>query len=162
MKKISRNNTGFTLIEIIIVMLVMVIVVAYVAIKYSSNTSLRLNGAARQLANDIGYAQSQAMTSGQRYRFVETSSTTYQIQNNSGTAIPLPMGSATITLPSGMTMSLTNLPNNLINFDSNGVPYTDTAFPGTALASTATITLSFGGNSAAVSITPQTGKVSSP
>jgi hypothetical protein len=69
-------------------------------------------------------------------------------------------GNTTETLNSGITFgTFTNLPSNLIAFDSNGAPYTNTSLPGTALSSTATMPLTGDGSTETISISPQTGRV---
>ncbi|MDX1902416.1 MAG: GspH/FimT family pseudopilin [Gammaproteobacteria bacterium] len=157
-----RKAAGFTLIELIIVIIIMSILATKAYFNWSSAT-INLASQANQIAADLRYAQTLSMTTGQRYRFVKMSSTTYQILNSAGTAIQLTSGGTTATLSSGITFgTLTNLPNNLVAFDGKGVPYTDTGSPGTALASTAVINLSAGSNTTTVSIVPETGRVTAP
>jgi len=154
-----KNQRGFTLLELVIILGILAIISVYV---FSSlpNTTLSLSGQAQQLANDIRYTQSLAMTKGQRYRWVKKSSTTYQIQNNSGTPIILSQGNTTVTFGTGITFgTLTNLPNNLVNFDGRGTPYSDTASPGTALSSNATIPITAGGETHTITIAIETGGV---
>ncbi len=153
------KTSGFTFVELIIVMMLISVLAVGAYLNWPGKT-LQLGGQISQIANDIRYAQSLSMSKDQRYRFVITSSTTYQITNSSGTAIILALGSSTITLGTGITFgSLTNLPNNLIAFGSDGTPYVDTASPGTALASAATIPITANGETRSVQISPQTGRV---
>jgi len=157
-----KTVSGVTLIQLVIVLIVLSILSVYAWIKWPGYT-MNITAQANQLAADLSYAQSLAMTSGQRYCWIKTSSNTYQIQNASGTAILMPNGSTTVTLNRSTTFgTLTNLPNNLVNFDGRGTPYTNTGSPGTALASTAVITLTEGGSSMTASVTPQTGRVTVP
>jgi len=161
MKYMQKKQLGFTLIELTITIILIGILSVGVFLNWSGS-KLNVYAEARKIAADISYAQSMAMTSGQRYRFVKISNSSYQIQNNSGTPINFLSGQ-TITLNKYVTFgSFTNLPNNLINFDGNGVPYTDTASPGTALASTAVINLSTSGQTTTVSIAPITGRATTP
>jgi len=153
-----RNSAGFTLIELMVTIIIISILAATVLLQWPGST-INLREQAEQLADDIRYTQSLAMTKGQRYRIV-LSSASYQIINSSGSAVTLMNGSTTMTLNSGITIgALTNLPNSLINFDGRGTPYTDTASPGTALASTASIPMSANGETHTISVTPQTGRV---
>ncbi|SRR5579883_91457 len=153
------QQKGFTVVELIIVLVVISILAVGAFISWPGR-GINVYGQATQLANDVRYTQVLSMTKGQRYRLVKTSSTTYQIQNSSGTAIIGAMGSTTVTLGTGISFgTLTNLPNSLIAFDGNGTPYVDTGSPGTALSSTATMPLTDGSNTNTVSITPQTGRV---
>ena len=112
----------------------------------------------RRILNDIRYTQALSMATGQRYRWVRTSATTYQIINSAGTALILPSGSTQATLTSNVSFgAFTNLPNNLIAFDSTGTPYTDTGSPGTPLAATAIIPAVIGSNTRSIQVTPSTG-----
>ena len=148
---------GFTLFELIIVILLIGVISVTVAPKWVS-TPTNVNYEANRVLNDIRYAQALSLTRGIRYRWVYVSATSYQILNESGVAIILPTGGTTLTLTSGTTISgLTNLPNNFIAFDSQGIPYTTSSIPGTALAATASITLTGGGATRTVQISPQTG-----
>jgi len=158
MKMEVYKNSGFSIIELVLIIVIIGLLSISVFIKWPGLV-INLGAQAEQLANDIRYTQSLSMTNGQRYRLVIASSNTYQILNNSGTAIKLAMGNSTMTLNSGITFgTLTNLPNNLIAFDGNGIPYTDTGNPGTQLSATATIPLVGSGNTKNVSISPQTGR----
>ncbi len=161
LKPIQTTVHGFTLLELILVIVVISIMAVEVLPIMSTSTTISLLAQAKQLASDIRYTQTLAMTKGQRYYLIKQSSTTYQILSSAGTAVPLVMGNTTVTLNSRITFgTLTNLPNSLIEFDGRGTPYVTSASPGTALASTATIPLVSGGNTHTVSITPQTGEVS--
>ncbi len=151
------KTRGFTLIELIMVIIIVGMIAIVVTPQWTA-TSLSLEYQARQLLEDVRYAQALSIVSGQRYRWVGTSSATYQITNESGVAILFPSGSSSITLTGGITISsYTNLPSSLIAFDSFGAPYTTTAIPGTALASTAVITLTAQGATRSIQIIPQTG-----
>ncbi len=153
------KQSGFTMFELIVVIVLISLLSVGVYFNWPGST-INLDGQIHQLANDLRYTQTLSMTTGQRYRWVKTSSTTYQIVNFSGTPITLALGNTTLTLNSGITFgTLTNLPNNLIAFDGLGAPYTDAASPGTALSSTASIVLTAGGATKTVSITPETGSV---
>jgi len=151
---------GFTLIELVIVIIVLGILSKGVYMQWTAGT-INLGAQADQLAGDIRYTQSLSMSKNQRYRLVKISSTSYQITNSAGTAIIYPNGQNTITLKNGITFgSFTNLPNSLIAFDSNGIPYSDTTSPGTALSSTASMTLTASSETKTISIAPTTGQVS--
>ena|SRR5690348_15244300 len=157
--KLRKNQLGFSLIELVMVIMIISILAVTVFIRWPG-TTINIEAQSTELQNDIRYAQALSMTEGQRFRWVEISSTTYQIQNGSGTAILLPSGKTTVTLGSGITFgALGNLPNNLVAFDGKGAPYVDTGSPGTALTTAATIPLTTTGASTTVTITPETGSV---
>ncbi len=148
---------GFTLLELVLVILI-VGIIAITVTPTSTQAPIRLAYEAQRILNDIRYTQAMSMASGQRYRWVRTSSTAYQITNEAGSALILPNGSSTLTLSNGVSFgSFTNLPNNLVAFDSRGAPYTTSSVPGTALGSTASIPLTNGSQTFTVSITPTTG-----
>ncbi len=154
----SRQQ-GFTLIEMVTVLIVISIIGVTAMLRWPAQ-GINLGAQANQLANDIRYTQSLAMTNGMRYYLVRQTSTTYQIMNSAGTPVTLAMGNTTMTLNSGITFgTLTNLPNNLIAFDGKGTPYITASSPGTALAATATIPLVSGSNTITISILAGTGRV---
>lgn len=148
---------GFTLLELVLVILV-IGVISFTITPTRLETPIRLQYEAQRVLSDIRYAQALSMASGQRYRFVRASTTTYQLLNEAGIAITLPNGSTTLTLSSGVSFgTLTNLPSNLVAFDSFGIPYTTSSYPGTALASAATIPLTNGTQTSIITITETTG-----
>ncbi len=98
------------------------------------------------------------MSRGQRYR-INFSANSYQITDMSGVAIAQPMTNSTAaTVVTPIVLSGYNPPltNNYVAFDSRGVPYISAT---TALAATATITLTSGTDTATVVISPETGRV---
>ncbi len=155
-----KNIQGFTLIEVIMVIVILGILAVMPLINMPSG-SLTADGQAQQLASDLRYTQSLAMTKAQRYRLVITSGTrSYQILNTAGTAVRFASGNTTVTLSSGISFgTLTNLPNNLIAFDGEGVPYSTTGSPGTPLSANAAIPLQSSGSTKTVIVVPLTGQV---
>lgn len=153
----NMNEKGFTLIELIFVIAIIAIASVVVVPRWNAS-SQRLEYEARRVLNDVRYAQAMSMLTGQRYRFVRASSTSYQITDEDGVAVLLPRGSSTMVLTSGVTFgTFSNLPSNLVVFNSLGVPYTTTAIPGAALASTASIPLVSGSQTRTINISPETG-----
>ncbi len=108
--------------------------------------------------------QSLAMTKEAKYRINFSSSQYTLTEENGTTAVPHPggAGSHIITLPSGVSLSTSGLPNGYLVYNKNGIPYSDNGDPGTKLAGQATITLSGGGVNYSVIIEPNTGKVLNP
>ena len=146
---------GFTFIEMILVIIVAAIVAGAFIISWP-NKSISLDAQARAVRSDIRHTQNFAITKGERYQFVITSNNTYYISSLSGKNL------TNRALSSGISFGqLTNLPNNLIVFDSKGEPYEDTATPGTKLTNTASIKLSAtNGDTKTITINQETGKTS--
>jgi len=154
-----RNNQGFTLVEIIIV-LVLAAILAIGAMARLPNTTLTLGAQADQLASDIRLTQSMAMTRGQRFR-INLNAGTYQIVAQDGTAnVVHPVTGTTGPVSLNSTLTTTNA---FIVFDGKGTPYIDAATPGTPLAGLgATITLTTDGQARTVTIQRETGRVQVP
>src|SRR6266581_78847 len=163
---------GFTLTELIVAMVV-VAVIAAIAAPRMSNDPLVVATQAEQLAADIRYVQSLAMTQAAtapaqaRYRINFVSASTYTFTKADGTAVPHPLtgSTAAIALSSGVTMTLppTNLGNSLLGFDGQGIPYTDAAVSvPLAVVATASIRLAKKADFRTVTVAPQTGLVRVP
>lgn len=148
---------GFTLIELVVVLVLLGIVAAMVGVRLSASTS-NLGAVADQLASDIRYAQSLAQTRAQRH-CVNLAANGYTVTNNNCvTAVNLPASANPVTLAPGVTLATTNA---LLSFNTLGQPFTDAAATA-PLAAPAVITLSAGGQSQTVRVTPVTGRVSVP
>jgi prepilin-type N-terminal cleavage/methylation domain-containing protein len=154
-----RQQHGFTLMEMVAVIL-LVSILSFAMISRMSNKGIELAAQVDQLAGDIRYTQSLAMTQGQRFRIdFNTGANTYQILTQAGGAVTHPVtgGSGAISLGNGITYSAVS--NAVIVFDGLGRPYSNTATPGTLLGADAVITLVADGEMNSVRISPQTGRV---
>ena len=161
------RSGGFTLRELIIV-LVIVGIISAVALSRTSNDPVMLSTQVNQLAGDIRYVQTLAMTQGQRYVISFPSATSYRFLDSAGNPVVHPANgsNAAINLGAGSTLALaaTTPAGNALGFDGLGAPYsvtTPATFNG-ALTAQATITLSKGGANQSVTVTPETGKVAPP
>ncbi len=155
--------------ELITVLLV-VAVTAALAVSRTNRDPIVLSTQAEQLAGDIRYVQSLAMTRvaaaapQARYRINFTASS-YTFTKADGTAVPHPStGSvAAIGLSSNVTMAWSgNLPGNLVGFDEKGIPYTNAAVSSTLDTNKAVITLTLNTLNRTVEIYPETGLVRVP
>lgn len=133
------------------------------------------NLVAHQVATDIRYVQTLALSRDRNYMITFTNNTTpntYVMSRfTSGSPVDIThpfTNTTTVSLPVGITLSLpaagnnaqvdSGLPNNLINFNSEGEPYVDQA--GTVpLAGMAQIGVSSDGKTFNVCLHPNTGLV---
>ena len=65
-----RSQTGFTLIELILVLVIAGFIISLVAPAITSTTGLNLRTAAKRVAAGLRYARSQAVTTGSVYQIV--------------------------------------------------------------------------------------------
>ena len=155
-----QKARGFTIIELVIVIILLAILAATVSMRMPGE-GINLGAQAEQLASDVRYTQSLAMSRGQRFRINFTAGT-YQITDAAGVAQNHPSTGLTTAVSLGTTvLSAYNPPlnNSYLAFDSLGVPYTD---PTTALAALVTLTLTSSGVAMSITVAPQTGRVRFP
>ncbi|MFI4956254.1 MAG: prepilin-type N-terminal cleavage/methylation domain-containing protein [Gammaproteobacteria bacterium] len=152
-----RQSRGFTLIELVMVMIIITSVL-FVMIQPASNVDTIEQ--ANKLRSDIRYIKYLAQTQNQTTRGrINFSSSQYTLTLQDGvTAIIAPNATSNvIPLISGVTLTMTNIPNGYLVFDGLGRPYTDNA--GTLLASVASVTLTNSYNTVTITINPDTGQV---
>lgn len=153
-------QAGFTLVEIVVAILLIGLLAYSVIPRYQNRGVFDVNAQAEQLASDIRYTQSLAMTSGQRNR-INLAAASYQITTSAGAPLAHPATGSTAAISLiNVTLTLSGLPNSYIAFDGKGIPYTDIV-TGTLLGGAgATITLnSPGATSRQIVVSPQTGRV---
>lgn len=157
---LPRLRTGFTLVEIVVVLAVLGILAISVLNRFESK-NLQALAEADALRAVLRYAQARAMADVYTWG-VSFNSTSYSLFSNnpSQTGHALPgQGSSTHTLTSGVTLSGTSP----IIFDWRGQPVTGyvTTAGGSATAATGyqNITVTESGGSAGITVTPYTGFV---
>lgn len=173
----SVDSKGFTLVELVLILLILAIVAVAVMPSVGNMTGMRVTTTARQLQSDIAYAQSLAMTGGQRYRvyfnLAPAPAAGYAVVNNAdGDATwgeasefardPVGGGSLSVTLNTGgyagVTISAVGFAGSYVEFDTLGRPYSSAGL----LAATTSVTLAGGSITQTVSVVQQTGRVSNP
>lgn len=162
-EKTSRcphGAAGFSIVQLIVVIIIISILAVFSVSRWAA--TITPTAGAEQLASDIRYTQSLAMTHGQRFRITFIGANSYSISTITGTVVPSSVtGANTVVLDNAAFYGvISNLPNSLIAFDGQGIPYTN-AGATTPLAATATIQIVVG-NSAirVIQITQTTGRVS--
>lgn len=130
-----QRTSGFTLIELIVVILIIAIVGLFIGMKTPAITLYSLSSVTEQLRRDIRYTQTLAISLNTNYNII-LSTNSYTISPNP------PNGAYTVTTPSGVTLSPMN-----ISFNSMGAP-----------GSSATITITASGVGAnTLTISAETG-----
>jgi prepilin-type N-terminal cleavage/methylation domain-containing protein len=154
-----RRPSGFTILEIIVVLLLMSILAATVLGRSVTTTNLDLNSASDQLRNHLRLAQADAMKRSDAVWGISYANGEYWLfRSTPSNKVRLPgVDSDNVRLPNGLTVSdLTD-----VYFDRIGKPYTAYTSPSTntALAAQMTITVSAGGDNRTIIVTPETGLI---
>ena len=162
--KRKRRQRGFTLVELVVTILLVSILAVFLLQRAPARESLTLLGRAEQLAADIRYVQTLSMTTGERHCLVfEPSSgpyTGYRLRRDPAcaTAVEHAAGAAqpvSICL-GGACASAAGIASGQLEFDGLGAPQSPA---GAAMTGTAVITLSDGGGTRQITVSPQTGRV---
>ena len=121
------KQAGFTLIELVVMVIITgILAVAAYSFWPSTTSAISLRSASNQLVSDIRYVQYEAMTKRNAYRInFSTGTSSYNLTAADGTTPLLhpALASNTVALPSGVSMTLTNLPNNYLEFNRRGEPF---------------------------------------
>jgi prepilin-type N-terminal cleavage/methylation domain-containing protein len=102
----GNRRSGFTLVEILMVVIILGIASAIIVPQLSTRDDLRVAAAARQVMADLIYAQNAAITKQQQHLIVfDTTTQTYTIKSGSwpGTAVTHPMSLGNYAVTFGPT-----------------------------------------------------------
>lgn len=149
---------GFSLFELVLVLIVVGMLAVYAMPRLADAPEITLAATGARLAANIRYAQSLAMSRGQRHRVAFTA-TSYQLAGAGGAAIVQPLTASTAPIsvaPATLGGYDPPLAGGYLEFDTRGRPYVDAVTP---LAGSATITITAGGATATVTVSPETGHV---
>jgi MSHA pilin protein MshC len=173
----KRSEHGFTLAEVVIILIILGIIALIAIPRLGDTTGVKASATASKLRSDIAYAQSLAMTSGQRYRVYFNLSPApaagYAVVNNADSDAtwgeagefardPSSGGDLSVTLNAGdyagITISAGGLAPGFVEFDTLGRPYNS----GGLLGAPASVTVAGGSVTQTVTVSAQTGLVSVP
>jgi MSHA pilin protein MshC len=160
-----RRSSGFTIIEIIVVLLLMSILAATVLGRSVTTSNLDLNSATDKVRNQLRFAQAEAMKRSDTAWGVNSLGTEYWLfRNTTANEARIPGGDYPgagnrineSDLGAGVTVS-----DFIVFFDRIGKPYTAYTSPtvNTPLASQMPITVSVPGDNRTITITPETGLI---
>ncbi|HEX3096704.1 MAG TPA: GspH/FimT family pseudopilin [Usitatibacter sp.] len=153
-----RGRGGFSLLELVAVLSIVGLLAVFVLPRLTNAPGVTISAVASQVAGSVRYAQSLAMSRGQRYRVAFTA-TSYQVTDGTGAPIVQPMASGTgpvSVAPATLSGFNPPLTAGYIAFDTLGTPYVSPTLP---LAAAATILITSGTDTASVTVAPETGRV---
>jgi type II secretory pathway pseudopilin PulG len=162
-----RRSSGFTIVEIIVVLLMMSIIAATVLGRSIKAIDLDLNAATDKIRNHLRFAQAEAMKRSDTVWGIKFESGQYWLfrgtaPDNAGDQVLLPGadysgGSNKVSLPTGLSLTATK---STVFFDRIGKPYEayTNATLNTELAAEMLVTVT-AGESRTIRIEPETGLV---
>jgi len=168
---IAKEQQGYTLIELVMVMVIIAILSVAIMVSISSYKTQHLRAAADRILSDLNYAKNIAEISnkwmGITFSTVSNSYSLYETDGITDTTIKDTSNSGrdyTIVLAndySGVIISSVNIGSGTkVEFNPRGMPFTDKTAG--ALGSNGLITLSQGNSSAVITIDYQSGRINIP
>jgi len=153
----SSSSGGFTLIELVTVLVILAVISAFIASR-GSTLNTDLTARLSEVRSQLRFLQLRAMKNGTPVGLeCDSADGTYgarYVANSTTIALPGET-SATISL-SGKSMTMTSF---FFSFDANGIPYTGATPTKIDSATNATISITAGGQTGTLTVTPETGFV---
>jgi prepilin-type N-terminal cleavage/methylation domain-containing protein len=159
-------KSGFTLVELIVVMVILGISAMVLVPMIGSAASSQLSSASDILASDLEYARSMAISRGYTYSVVfDVANNTYEIRDETNTVIRHPVKKGfdyVVRLGPGQMFDTVTISSadfnstNVIKFDSLGSPYSGT----NAALNSGAVVLQAANATMTVSVEPVTGYIS--
>lgn len=141
-----RNNRGFTLVELLVVLSIIALIMSIATINKSQLVlRYRFNTVLREMVNDLRYAQSKAIIDGKSYRIEFTSNKRYTVREE---ASPVYKTIKEVILPPEIEVHY-NRSNRLCLFNTDGTE----SYGG------GTVTLYSKGLKKEITIVPITGRI---
>jgi len=163
---IRARSSGFTMIELMIVLVILAIAALTVVPMMSSAASMQIRTAASMIATDLEYAKSMAISRGQRFSVVfDTANESYQIEDQAGNVIPHPVKKGfdyVIDFQNDSRLNKVNIVSadfdttTTVKFDYLGSPHDGADNP----LNSGVISLQAGGSTKTVMVEPVTGYIS--
>jgi prepilin-type N-terminal cleavage/methylation domain-containing protein len=155
----NRNNRGFTLVEITVVVILIGIIAAAVFARSISTDRINIVGEVDKIRNHIRYAQSMAMKRNEVW-VINCDATQYWLSDITLNPVELPGATSNRISLADLGVSMNAF---AVYFDPLGVPYhsytdEDTNTPVTP-GNPRNIIISAGSESRTLTVTPQTGSV---
>jgi MSHA pilin protein MshC len=152
----TSSPRGFTLIEVIAILIILGVLAAVVAARFQGQSAYTLQSETDKIRERLRFAHILAMNADAAWG-IQLQNNSYQLFSNANSTnlVPFPGEStSTVTLPDGISLT----PATIISFNSMGQPCSDVS--ASALrTSDMTITVSDGSNTAAITITKNTGYI---